>query len=78
VREWLGAVTTGGIVEYDAASAVSTLPAERAVCLTGTSPRNLAPRSQSRLMLARRLPGVIAVPGTQNRLFVCRCAAAAA
>jgi SAM-dependent methyltransferase len=59
VREWLGAVTTGGIVEYDAASAVYTLPAEHALCLTGTSPRNLAPRSQSLPMLARRLPGVI-------------------
>ena len=59
VREWLGAVTTGGIVEYDPASAAYTLPAEHAVCLTGASPRNLAPRSLSLPMLARRLPGVI-------------------
>jgi SAM-dependent methyltransferase len=59
VREWLGAVTTGGIAEYDAASGTYRLPPEHAVCLTGSSPRNLAPRSTSLPMLAKRLTGVI-------------------
>lgn len=59
VREWLGAVATGGIVEYDAPAGTYRLPPEHAVCLTGTSPRNLAPRSTSLPMLAKRLPAVI-------------------
>lgn len=45
VREWLGALVTAGIVDYDAASAVYTLPAEHAVCLTGDSELNVAPLS---------------------------------
>ncbi len=59
VREWLAAMATGGIVEYDAASRRFTLPAEHAVCLTGTSSRNLAAGSQTLAMLAARLPKVI-------------------
>lgn len=59
VREWLGAVTTGGITEYDPAAGAYRLPPEHALCLTGNSPRNLAPRSLTLPMLARRLPGVI-------------------
>jgi SAM-dependent methyltransferase len=55
VREWLGAVATGGLVDYDAASGKFTLPPEHAVCLTGTSSRNLAANSQMLAMLARRL-----------------------
>jgi hypothetical protein len=35
VREWLGAMVTGGIVEYDPAGATFRLPAEHAACLTG-------------------------------------------
>ncbi|MBI2207024.1 MAG: class I SAM-dependent methyltransferase [Candidatus Rokubacteria bacterium] len=58
VREWLGAVTTGGLVEYDATSGVFTLPPEHAVCLTGTSSRNLAANSQVLAMLAQRLSRV--------------------
>lgn len=57
VREWLGAMATGGIVTYDAVSRTFTLPAEHAVCLTGTSSRNLAAGSQGLPMLAKRLPG---------------------
>ena len=34
VREWLGAVVTGGLVDYDGATARYTLPAERAAFLT--------------------------------------------
>jgi SAM-dependent methyltransferase len=58
VREWLAAMATGAIVEYDAASQAFTLPPEHAVCLTGTSSRNLAATSQFLPMLAKRLSGV--------------------
>jgi SAM-dependent methyltransferase len=58
VREWLGAMATGGIAEYDAASGTFTLPPEHALCLTGTSSRNLAPGSQTLAMLAKHVPAV--------------------
>jgi SAM-dependent methyltransferase len=58
VREWLGAVATGGVVDYDPASGQFTLPPEHAVCLTGTSSRNLAANSQVLAMLAQRLERV--------------------
>jgi SAM-dependent methyltransferase len=60
VREWLAAMATGGLVEYDSTSRTFTLPAEHAVCLTGTSSRNLAAASQYLPMLAKRLPKVTA------------------
>jgi hypothetical protein len=50
---------TGGITEFDPASGTYVLPAEHAVCLTGTSSRNLAANSQLLAMLAKRLPAVI-------------------
>lgn len=59
VREWLAAMATGGIVEYDAASGAFTLPPEHAACLTGTSSRNLAAGSQMLPMLSKRLPRII-------------------
>ncbi len=46
VREWLGAVTTSGIFQYDRNSRKYTLPAEHAVCLTGDTGFNMAPMSQ--------------------------------
>jgi SAM-dependent methyltransferase len=52
VREWLGAMATGGIAGYDAGSGTFTLPPEHAVCLTGTSSRNLAAGSRTLAMLA--------------------------
>ncbi len=58
VREWLGAMAAGGVVDYDAATGRFTLPAEHAQCLTGPSSRNLAPGSQTLRMLATRLPKV--------------------
>lgn len=58
VREWLGAMVTGGIMDYDAPSRTFALPLEHAVCLTGTSSRNLASNSQGLSMLARRLSRV--------------------
>jgi len=58
VREWLGAMATGGVFDYDAATGRFTLPAEHAQILTGPSSRNLAPGSQTLRMLATRLPAV--------------------
>ena len=60
VREWLSAMATAGIFEYDPTSKEFALPAEHAVCLTGTSSRNLASNSQMLAMLAKRLPAVVA------------------
>lgn len=47
VREWLGAMTTGGIVEYDATRGAFCLPPAHAACLTrGARPHNLAAAAQ--------------------------------
>lgn len=45
VREWLGAMATGGIFTYDAASRSYTLPADHAAALTGNGAANVAPVS---------------------------------
>src|SRR5690348_6372490 len=43
VREWLGALVTGGVVEYDAATKTYRLPPEHAASLTRSAgPGNLA------------------------------------
>ena len=55
VREWLGAMATAGIVQYEPTSRTFLLPPEHAVVLTGTSSRNLAANSQALAMLAMRL-----------------------
>lgn len=50
VREWLGAMTVGRIVDYDPDEATYALPPERAACLTrAAGPDNLA-------LLARLVP----------------------
>jgi SAM-dependent methyltransferase len=59
VREWLAAMATGGIVEYDAVTGAFTLPPAHAACLTGTSSRNLAAGSQMLPMLSKRLPRIM-------------------
>jgi len=47
VREWLGAMVTGGIVKYDGATRQYALPAEHAACLTrAASPTNMAVTAQ--------------------------------
>jgi SAM-dependent methyltransferase len=47
VREWLGAMTTGGIIEHNPATHRFWLPAERAACLTReATPNNLASVAQ--------------------------------
>src|SRR5207244_12610803 len=78
VREWLGAMATGGVVDYDAATSRFTLPAEHAQCLTGASSRNLAPGSQTqdaghataeglRLLPPGRRRAVLGVPARLHR-----------
>jgi len=47
VREWLGAMTVGGVVEHDPAANTYSLPAEHAALLTrAASPTNLAASMQ--------------------------------
>ncbi len=47
VREWLGAMVTGGIVEYDSGSATYSLPPEHAASITrAAGPGNLASWTQ--------------------------------
>ncbi len=58
VREWLGAMAAGGIVQYDPATGVYTLPPEHALLLTGESARNLAPQSRFLDELGRHIPQV--------------------
>lgn len=54
VREWLGAMTTGGFVEHDSAAMTFVLPPERAAWLTRTAgPDNLAVQAQYVGMLAQ-------------------------
>lgn len=53
VREWLGAVVTGGIVDYDPADGTYTLPPEHAASLTGHAETNLAPLSAVNAHLAK-------------------------
>jgi ubiquinone/menaquinone biosynthesis C-methylase UbiE len=53
VREWLGAMVTGGVVEYDPGPATYTLPPEHAAALTNAAgPRNLARFTQFIPLLA--------------------------
>lgn len=58
VREWLGAVVTAEIVEYDPATTTYALPAEHAVCLTGDTESNIAPMSLLSGLLAQHIEPV--------------------
>jgi len=61
VREWLGAATTGGIVEYDASTCRYHLPPEHAAVLTREArPNNLAATAQWIPLLARVEDEVVA------------------
>lgn len=54
VREWLGAMTTGGIVDHDPEAMTFVLPAERAAWLTrAAGPDNLALQAQYVGLLAQ-------------------------
>lgn len=52
VRECLGALVTGGLVEYDGTTQRYTLPPEHALCLTGDGATNVAPLSRITTLLA--------------------------
>jgi SAM-dependent methyltransferase len=54
VREWLGAMVTGGLVEYDAEHATYLLPPVHAAVLTD-GPMNLAPMAQFGTHLAKHV-----------------------
>ena len=54
VREWLGAMTAGRIVEVDPATARYSLPAEHAWLTRAASPDNLAVEAQWITSLDRR------------------------
>lgn len=58
VREWLGAMATSGIFDYDPAADHYTLPMEHAAVLTGGSSRNLAPASRIINHLGTHLPRI--------------------
>lgn len=55
VREWLGAMVTGGIFDYDPATRTYDLPAEHAACLAGEGAWNVAPLSQINAHLGKHL-----------------------
>jgi SAM-dependent methyltransferase len=59
VREWLGAMATGGIVTLDPASGVYALPPEHALCLSGANRLNVAPGSALVTHLAKHVPAII-------------------
>lgn len=59
VRECLGAMTTGGIFDYDPASRTYSLPPEHAVCLTGDTGFNLAPMSQMLAHLGKHVHKIV-------------------
>jgi SAM-dependent methyltransferase len=59
VREWLGAMTTGGIISYDSETGVYELPSEHAPSLTGHTARNVAPMSQILNHFGTLLPHLI-------------------
>ena len=68
VREWLGAMTTGGIVDHDPASLTFSLPRERASGLTRAGgPENLAVQAQYVGLLAQ----------VEDRIVDCFCEGAA-
>ena len=60
VREWLGAMTTGQIVDYDAKAGTYHLPPERAAMLTrAAGPNNLAAFAQFIAMLGKVETGIV-------------------
>ncbi|HUO49611.1 MAG TPA: class I SAM-dependent methyltransferase [Acidimicrobiales bacterium] len=59
VREWLGAVTTGGIVEYDPAGRTFFLPPEHAALLVGNT--SMAPLAGMNTVMAKYVPDLVRV-----------------
>ena len=58
VREWLGAMATSGIFEYDQASDQFALPTERAALLTGDRAANAAPISGMIVHMSKHVPAL--------------------
>ena len=59
VREWLGAMATGGVFSYDSTSRTYSLPPEHAAFLTGHTARNSAPMSKMLNHFAKHLPQLV-------------------
>ena len=59
VREWLGAMATGGIFTYDPATRAYRLPEEHAAALTGESARNVAPVSSILNHFVKHMPKLV-------------------
>lgn len=59
VREWLGAMATSGIVDYDPATETFVLPAEHAALLLG--PASMAPLAAMNRVLGKYVPDVARV-----------------
>lgn len=60
VREWLGAMATGGVYSYDAGTRRYTLPEEHAMLLTGSGAHNASPMSRMLNHFGTHLPKLIA------------------
>ena len=58
VREWLAAMVTSGIAEYEPTKATYWLPSEHAASLTGSGVANMAPMARLMSMLASHVPAV--------------------
>src|SRR5262249_50425957 len=63
VREWLGAMVTGGIFEYDPRERIYRLPAEHPMPLTGARAGNMAHLSGIARFLGKNVPKVAAAFG---------------
>lgn len=59
VREWLGAVTTGEIMEFDAVSGMFSLPDEHAVSLIGDGASNRSPNAGLLTYLGKHVDSVV-------------------
>jgi len=82
VREWLGAMVTGGFFSYDAATGHYDLPAEHATFLTGATAANAAPMASMLRALGGALPDLercfVAGGGVPQAAFTPHFAAAGA
>lgn len=58
VREWLGAMVTGGIFEYEPTTGTYSLPREHSVLLTGSGSGNMAHLSGIARFLGKNVPKV--------------------
>lgn len=58
VREWLGAMASAGIFEYEPSSQTYWFPREHAACLTGDGPENMTGLALLTTILANHVPAV--------------------